>query len=256
MKKLKSRIGIWSFIIFMQLSFHYVTLAAEDEEFIRKQIGTYATVSNFIWHAVTSGGSVADYKSATFSARESLVYGIKTSILEKLETKNFLGAIRTPTLFDRLIDDCPSCYTWGNPKTHLREKTPALNEYVDESVRRCFQGFIEDSLFLKSFNLAVAYSERNPALSAEWLQQIRERSAARVDNIARKVALLSIIAPDLAAEERAQALAIIHSFPEGHELRGHLQACFDNILTAPRPDVPDAAQLESIRGLAERIVGK
>jgi hypothetical protein len=90
--------------------------------------------------------------------------------------------------------------------------------------------------------------------SVTWLEQIREAATTKVETLARTIQALETI-PDLQSEYRAQADSIINSFPEGHELRVHLQARFDAIVTAPRAPIPGEAQQGAIRGMADRLFG-
>lgn len=56
----------------------------------------------------------------------------------------------------------------------------------------------------------------------EWLNRICDQARVEVENIARVVQVLTSF-PDLQAQERAKALAIINSFPAGDARRAHIQ---------------------------------
>jgi hypothetical protein len=85
-----------------------------------------------------------------------------------------------------------------------------------------------------------------------YLDTKRDQATLDVTHIARVVKALADF-PDLQAVERARAMTIINTFPEGDARHAHIKRAYDAILAVAAPIVPGAAALAFARMAADRL---
>ena len=178
-----------SFLITVFLVIHLIftcfsdSLAAEYKEesnlsvdqAVRKSIEYYQDVSNWIWHAKTSGRSVCDHVAMTFRCLDMMETNLNLLILEKLNSGKFSDALSVRTFFDKISESVPSCcYTWASPKDHVKSVLPKLDKYIIRQSSNFFTTLLETKQFEKARSLASAYKVIDSELSAKWIKTIQE----------------------------------------------------------------------------------
>lgn len=238
--------------------------AAEDDNLIDKETLERASRNYVlvIYHDANYPIPTREAAADGLTTQEERFFKLRITFL--LHSGKFEAAFRIPELVRSRLETDPyySCYRASqnagqsyDRKSYVIKMIDNLNAFVTTAVEDYYRTLLHDRKFSEVFELTDFYIRRKPAEATVWLEQVRSNVTARVENLARKVTLLSGVVPDLEAEERAQATAIIHSFPEDHELRTHLQERFDAILAAPPASVPDESQRTILRRMADRLFG-
>ena len=232
---------------------------------VQKTVRSYGNVSNFIWHAVTAGGSRCDYQTPTLWSLDMMKNHFRLLALELFNSGKFKEAFSLPATLTRFLDnegrDLANAYTWADPIKHIRSIVPQLEQYIRYQAPSRLGYLMNSSRFLESINLAEEYYSipDNLRISIEgsntWRDEIWNRATSQVQGLGRKSKFLEQLDPGLAEQEVVQARRLIESFPAGHALRGHLQQQFEAArASVVFPAEPELALLEVQRRLADRLI--
>jgi len=110
---------------------------------------------------------------------------------------------------------------------------------------------IADLIATNQFGKAQLLAEQEPK-DLEAIKKIKRHATSHIEDLARKCVLLSSI-PELAEKENKQAMDIISSFPEGHDLRMHLQRRYEEIRRSFSPQVSGEAELAVLQRMTARL---
>jgi len=202
------------------------TLEAQVKDYLT----TYDTLSTWICQGAVSAPERRKYHDAINEARISLEQRFKTFILEKLNAHEFDTVMNLPTYVDayltrekkQSLKKTPIDYL-TYPTEALQSLVPTLYAYIDEQVHAHFDRYMHHASFADAFELARLYEVHgDKKRAAAWMTRIRDQATMALELSAQKSVALKEI-PALARDESARIHALIHSFPEHHEIRVHLE---------------------------------
>lgn len=148
-------------------------LSVESE--VNDSISFYKDISNWVWHAKTSGKSVCDHVPMTFRCLDKMESYLKLLILEKLNSGAFSDALSVSRIFDRLSQNIGSSYTWGDTRNHVRSILPKLEKYTFEQSLNFFNTFLKDQQFSKAISIANSYQSVDGTVSNKWLAIVEKK---------------------------------------------------------------------------------
>ena len=229
--------------------------ADRDEDF-EKSFYTFHCVGHY-YNACIRNGSRDPDRTISHNG-PAFEYSIKFLFTQRIQHESFSSAYG---LLNRLEETKYSSSVEAIIKNAYNIAFDNFKLFVNEYTRKTLDDFLENSQFLKSYNLVEAYCNIPSNVlvkidgSDTWHNEIRNRATSQVQRLGRKSKFLEQLDPDLAEQEAAQARRLIESFPAGHALRGHLQQQFEAArASVVFPAAPELAVLEVQRGLADRLI--
>lgn len=252
--------------------FLFITDLSSMEEITRPDVPTrvkeavdipwkYLRFYMYSWDCYGAGGvdnsgrlntqsSIKTYSPALGDCIYSILYDPESSL------EDIRQILTIPTLAREAnnVQRGKSGGTLTMPAVYKTEAAEVYSRFLNNAFESTFQVLERNGYLQQAFKVASIYKEKEPAKADVLLERIRQTLVTKIEDIALTVQSLETF-PELQAQHHTQAVAILHSFPEGHELRSHLQQRFEAILAAPRPVVSDEADLHALRGIADRLFG-